>query len=376
MKNAASLAVIALALVACSGAANRPVASLPNAATGIAAPTSFTAASAERADDGSYRITWQAPGARQVRLFAAADADPVVKGVPVASGGEAGTAAVTGLDTGKRWYFTLVPDRGDALVIADRGLHLRTAPNFRDIGGYRAADGRWVRPGFIYRSDQLDRLNDADLAVIGSLGPALVADLRTQSEREREPDRLPPQARPLILDVVGNSEGALGGDLRQAVSAIAAGKGADMLIAANREFVSSPSARAAYGALLRRLIDGTDGPVIYHCTAGKDRTGWATAVILTLLGVPRDAIMADYLLSNSYLREKNAATVKAAAAAGAKINPAFLESVLTVRREYLQSAFDEVDRAYGSFDAYARDGLGLSDMDIAILRRKYLTPAP
>jgi protein-tyrosine phosphatase len=164
--------------------------------------------------------------------------------------------------------------------------------------------------------------------------------------------------------------------MRQAQAAIASGKGAEMLVSANRDFVTLRSARAAYSALLRRLIDGGQEPIIYHCTAGKDRTGWATAVILTLLGVPRETVMADYLQSNAYLRTKNDATMKALAASGAAINPAFLEPVLTVRPEYLQSAFDEVDRTYGSMEAYARDGLGLTALDIAVLRRKYLSGSP
>jgi len=86
--------------------------------------------------------------------------------------------------------------------------------------------------------------------------------------------------------------------------------------------------------------------------------------------------MADYLKSNAYLQAKNEATMKALAASGAGINPAYLEPVLTVRPEYLQSAFAEVDRTYGSMQAYAREGLGLSDLDIAVLRRKYLSGSP
>ena len=226
--------------------------------------------------------------------------------------------------------------------------------------------------GLIYRSDQLDRLSDADLAAMGALGLSAVADLRTATERARGADRLPRGAAPLVLDVVADSEGSLGGDMRKADAAIAAGKGVEMLIEANREFVSLPSARSAYAALLRRLEQAPPGATLYHCTAGKDRTGWATAVILTLLGVPRETVMADYLLSNAYLRAKNEATQAALAKAGTPIPPAYLEQVLTVRPDYLQSAFDEVERRHGSFDAYLRDGLGLTEADIATLRRLYL----
>ncbi|WP_313806937.1 tyrosine-protein phosphatase [Sphingobium sp.] len=365
MKRPVFLSVIALALAGCAGHAF-PERGTITAHRGAAVP--FTAASVEKLPDRTYHIGWRAADAGRVRIFTGSAA----RGTTIAEGGSTGEATVTGLDPNRRWFFSLVPDRGAPLVVADRGLHLPTAPNFRDIGGYRTTDGHWVKPGLIYRSDQLDRLDDRDLAIIGALKPSLIVDLRTASERAREPDRLPPHARPLVLDVAADGSGSLGGDMRKAQAAIAAGQGAEMLVAANRDFVSLPGARAAYGTLLRRLAEGQDGPLIYHCTAGKDRTGWATAVILTLLGVPRETVMADYLLSNAYLRAKNDATVKALAASGAAIDPAFLEPVLTVRPEYLQSAFDEVERHYGSFDAYLRDGLGMSPQDITQLRRRYL----
>ncbi|GLT02304.1 protein-tyrosine-phosphatase [Sphingobium jiangsuense] len=333
----------------------------------------FTAATANRiAGSDDYRLDWAADHAGTVRVYAGTSPDGVTTGTPVALGPASGSAVVTGLEPGRRWYFTLVPDNGAPLVIADRALHLPTAPNLRDIGGYRTTDGRWVKMGLIYRSDQLDRLSDADLAAMGALGLSAVADLRTATERARGADRLPRGAAPLVLDVVADSEGSLGGDMRKADAAIAAGKGVEMLIEANREFVSLPSARSAYAALLRRLEQAPPTATLYHCTAGKDRTGWATAVILTLLGVPRETVMADYLLSNAYLRAKNEATQAALAKAGTPIPPAYLEQVLTVRPDYLQSAFDEVERRHGSFDAYLRDGLGLTEADIAALRRLYL----
>lgn len=249
---------------------------------------------------------------------------------------------------------------------------IETAPNFRDIGGYRTMDGRRVRRGLIYRSDQLNHLSDGDLVKMDALGLRLVVDLRTESERTREQNRIPPGARTLVLDVAADASGTLGGDMRKAQTAIAAGKGEELLVAAYRDFVSLPSARAAYGTLLHRLASGQDAVVAYHCTAGKDRTGWATAIILTLLGVPRDTVMADYLTSNHMLARKNAAILAALRSTGSGMDPAFFEPALTVRPEYLQSAFDEVTRRYGSFDNYVRKGLGLSGAEIATLRRRLL----
>lgn len=253
-------------------------------------------------------------------------------------------------------------------------LHFATAPNFRDIGGYRTQDGYIVRRGVAYRSDQLDRLSDADLQAIAVLRPAVVADLRTATERSREPDRLPPGARAVVLDVAADSTRSLGGDMRQAMAQIASGQGESLLVEANREFVTLPSARASYVALIRLMLDA-DGPVVFHCTAGKDRTGWASAVVLTLLGVPRATVMEDYMASNARLAEKNEATFAAIARSSHPIDQAFLRPVLTVQPRYIAAAFDEVAQSYGSFDAYVRQGLGLTDAEIARLRARFLVRA-
>lgn len=368
MWRAALAATLVLTLPACATVDQRPVAGAVAEQPGV---IPFTSASVSA--DGT--ISWSAPGAGRVTVYAGTDAAVSDRTKPVGQGDTTGSIRVSGLAPGKRWFFALVPDRGAPLVIADRGLHLKTIPNLRDIGGYRTTDGRWVKMGMIYRSDQLDRLSDSDLGAMGDLGLALVADLRTASERSREPDRLPAGAEHLVLDVAADSHG-LGGDMRQAMTLINSGKGAAMLTEANREFVSLNSARTAYRALLGRIGAEDAGPTLYHCTAGKDRTGWATAVILTILGVPRETVMADYLASNDYLRAKNEAILAAAGSASTPIACEHLEPVLGVRAAYIEAGFAEVDKRYGSFDRYVREGLGLDDAAIDRLRATLLAGEP
>ena len=321
-------------------------------------------------------VRWAAPGAGRVHVYAGEGSDPVTQGTPIGSGAENGSIEVDAAADGTRRFFTLVPEKGAPLVVADRSLHLPTSPNLRDVGGYRTTDGRWVKMGRIFRSDQLDRLTERDRGLLGAAGVRLVADLRTVSEREREPDRLPDGAEHIVLDVAADSKGSLGGDMKQAFAKIATGKGAEMLTEANRDFVSLDSARASYQTLLNRLAAPSAVPTLYHCTAGKDRTGWASAVILTILGVPRETVMADYLASNVYLEQKNAASVAALARSSTPVPAAYLEPVLTVRASYIEAAFDEVNRRYGSFDAYVRDGLGIDDATVAALRAHYLVGTP
>jgi protein-tyrosine phosphatase len=369
MWRAALAATLVLTLPACATVDQRPIAGAVAEQPGV---IPFTSASVSA--DGT--ISWSAPGAGRVTLYAGTDSAVSDRTKAVGQGDATGSIRVSGLAPGKRWFFALVPDRGAPLVIADRGLHLKTIPNLRDVGGYRTTDGRWVKMGMIYRSDQLDRLSDSDLGAMGDLGLALVADLRTASERSHEPDRLPAGAEHLLLDVVADSKGSVGGDMRQAMATIAAGKGAEMLTEANRDFVSLDSARSAYHTLLTRIGAEGAGPTLYHCTSGKDRTGWASAVILTILGVPRETVMADYLASNDYLRAKNDATIAMLGKLPTPIARENLEPVLTVRAAYIEAAFAEVDKRYGSFDRYVREGLGLDDAAIDRLRTTLLAGVP
>ncbi|HZC17101.1 MAG TPA: tyrosine-protein phosphatase, partial [Caulobacteraceae bacterium] len=304
-------------------------------------------------------------GAVEVYARAAPAANgPEGLGRRVGRGASSGQITVADLPSADHWYFELRPAHGAPLVTADRGLHLKSAPNFRDIGGYRTADGRWVRMGLVYRSDELDKLSDADLATLARLTPLLVVDFRTLKERTRGPDRLPPGAAGLVEDVLADAPPSYD-KITDAAGA------ADFLADANRQFVSLPSARASYTGLFSRLPTAS-GAVVYHCSAGKDRTGWATAVLLTALGVPRAAVMADYLASNTYLADKNRAIFAAMPpAAAARMAP-----IMSVRAAYLQAGFDEVDRRYGSFDNYLREGLRVDDKALAALKARLLAGAP
>ncbi|SNS47443.1 protein tyrosine phosphatase [Sphingomonas laterariae] len=370
-------AALAAALPLLAGCATAPAGDIAAASQRQDGVIPFASVTAARDDGtGDYLLNWVAPDAGRVTVYAGHDPAAIGRDHAVGAGDAVGSIRVSGLAPGKRWFFALVPERGAPLVIADRGLHLPSVHNLRDIGGYRTSDGRWVKMGLIYRSDQLDKVSEADLAAMGDLGIRLVADLRTESERQREPDRLPAGAEPLVLDVAADSQGSLGGDMRKAMAAITAGKGAEMLTEANRDFVSLGSAKTAYRTLLDRLDAPDAGPTLYHCTAGKDRTGWATAVILTLLGVPRETVMADYLASNDYLRAKNEKAIAGMAKMGLSVPRENLEPVLGVRAEYLQAAFDEVDKRFGSFDAYLKQGLGLGDAEIEALRTRYLAGRP
>jgi protein-tyrosine phosphatase len=237
-------------------------------------------------------------------------------------------------------------------------------PNLRDVGGYPSADGRRVRLGLLYRSTALDRATDADLQELARRGIRTVIDLRTTAEREAGPDRVPEGASSIDLDVMADAPGAspariaqLASQPQKATRLLARADIAATFRQSYRGLVSLPSARASYRVLFLRLADEDALPALYHCTTGKDRTGWATAALLLLLGVPEQAVYDDYLLSNGYLLRGLQPVLDRFAAGGG--DPRLLRPVLGVEAEYLRAALEEARLRYGTIERYFADGLGL-----------------
>jgi protein-tyrosine phosphatase len=327
-------------------------------------------------------VAWAAPkSAGKVTVYAGQDPraleDDPTTGRQVGEGAATGTVDVSGLAAAPRWYFALDPAKGGTLVVADRSLHLAASPNFRDAGGYRTKDGKWVRMGVLYRSDAIDKLTDADLATLEALDVKLVCDLRTDYERGRAPDKAIPGAEDVVLDVAGNSdltkqitEAILNRDAAAINTLLGDGKGAQLLTQGGRSYVSSDTAKAAYTAMFERIGDPAQVPAVYHCSGGKDRTGWASAAVLTALGVPRATVVADYLKSNDYLAPGNEKTLALVSAIG--IDRTVLEPTITVSQPYLDASFAEVKAKYGTFDQYLTKGLGVTPKELASLKQEML----
>lgn len=231
-----------------------------------------------------------------------------------------------------------------AVVAADidHSLHLEGPKNARDVGGYPTVDGHTVRTGKVFRTDALSTLTPADLASLESRDVKVVADLRTVYERTIQPDKVPAGATPRWYDVLGKAPITTLVDLPSAYVA----------------FIDAPGAGEAFGAVLRDIRD-SDGAVLYHCSAGKDRTGWTTAVLLTILGVDRATVNEDFMLSNTYRDFEDNGSSGSTTLNG-------------VKQEWLDASFATAEQKFGSFDNYVRDGLGLTDTDVAALKAKLL----
>lgn len=251
---------------------------------------------------------------------------------------------------------------------------LVTAPNFRDAGGHATVDGRKVRTGLMYRADGLGKVDATDTAVLVGLGITLVVDLRSQTERDNEPDVLPADVELLIADVMGRQNDEMFGEVfanpKRAGELLGGTAGRDLMCGVYRCFVSAAGARTAYRDVFARMSD-VDAPTVFHCSQGKDRTGWTQAVLLTLLDVPRATIMEDYLASADHLAAKNSRILREIRSRG--FDPEHLKPVFDVREEYLDTAFTTAEQTYGSVEDYVRDGLGVTDTQVARLRERLLT---
>ncbi|TVV75836.1 tyrosine-protein phosphatase [Sphingomonas solaris] len=244
---------------------------------------------------------------------------------------------------------------------------LEHAYNLRDLGGAMTVDRRRVRHGLLFRSAALCEIDDRERALFEAMGLALLIDLRTSAERAHAPTAIPVRAW-------SRDYGGSGGEIHtiwRQPDLTPQGARALMLDV----YRAMPDEQAAaYAELLRRIADG-DLPLLFHCTAGKDRTGVAAALLLDLLGVPREAIEADYLRTRTTLRHGLARVRAALVEMGLpRWSDAVLEPVLGVEPDYIEAMFRSVEQSCGSVAGYARNRLGMGEEAIARLRDRLLTP--
>jgi protein-tyrosine phosphatase len=240
-----------------------------------------------------------------------------------------------------------------------RHLNLEGASNFRDLGGYAASDGRTVRWRQIFRSNHLGHVTEADIKVLRWLGLKSAFDFRGTEERVAAMCGLAEIAvhsLPIEPTVVAALRARLA-----AGATLSSTDALDVMRDSYRNYVlhSTPSFRALFAHLLEDCA-----PLVIHCTAGKDRTGFACALILHALGVPDDLIAQDYLLTNRFYRRDPSASSDL---------PDDVRQVLaSVEASFLAAAFSAISAHYGDLDTYFRDGLGLRARERARLETRYL----
>ena len=257
-------------------------------------------------------------------------------------------------------------------IPTERRLPFSGVKNFRDLGGYPASDGRSVRWGVLYRSDALHRLTDSDRRYLSSLHLDRVIDFRANYEKDREPDRLPDDLKQRLVEIpiLDNSTGHFQNSGERFVRILKTVDASMSMIDTNVELATR------FTPEMRQFIEvvfSADGrPNLFHCAAGKDRTGFAAAILLRLLDVPQEVVMQDYLLTNQYFLRRYAGSLNVMRLLRGRRFAESVRAFMIAQPAYLSAAFRAIDETHGSFENYVCDGLGLTKLDVARLQSLYL----
>jgi len=254
-------------------------------------------------------------------------------------------------------------------MVKERIPPLEGALNFRDLGGYAAQDGRTVRWNTLFRSGTTHAMTARDIAALEALRIRYAYDLRSNRERSSRPTRLTAVAQ---LEVRYLEHEHLPGDLQEALKSPHSGpqQSRQLMISLYRELPDQFA--AAYRALFRQIAEG-DLPLVFNCTAGKDRTGVAAALLLTAIGVSREQILEDYMLTEQFFERSCEMILADARALLLKdMDRDVWEPLMRVHPDYLNAMFDELMATYGSVENYMRERLGLDETQLARIRQHLL----
>ncbi len=261
-----------------------------------------------------------------------------------------------------------------------RVIKLDGQANFRDIGGYKTKDGHTLKMGKVYRSGELQKLSDTDVQKLKALKVNKLVNFLLKEEIEkRGRDRLPEGTEEIFVPIDGN----VAADLTQKANiARETGDFSKMPAEINPVVhkVLPEVGAESYARLIREIIKDKDGTLVYHCSHGIHRTGTATAIILSLVGVPWNVVRQDYLLSNETRKEEvekriiqlGKMTAKTQGIPFKEVDMTNIKAFYILEGEYIDATRDEIIKNYGSFEDYAHKVLGLSNEEIQALKNTLL----
>ena len=258
-----------------------------------------------------------------------------------------------------RPYFNLVSG-SDTTVVSNRYIDFENTVNFRDIGGLKTKDGKTVRWGKIYRSDNLSQLETNDFSKFNNMHIKTVYDLRTDHEIKGKEDHLPENVQYKHTPTVEDQEGEIAKLRAKVINGEITDKQATEQTVKFYEDAVTVNVKSL-SEIIRQITDSNE-PVLYHCSAGKDRTGIVSALILSILNVDRKTIVDEYMLSNYYRKaktEKMLGKAKLAKIIKPKMDLKAIEVFMTVDEKFINATFNAIDKEYGGIDKFIQNQLGI-----------------
>jgi protein-tyrosine phosphatase len=323
-----------------------------------------------RTGNDSAKISWKIRGKiLKIVIYSRQPKDEIEHHFTVAGMKENASTNISGLDPDNRYYFEVVSDSGLKTTISERRVPLEGSVNFRDLGGYETADGRRIKWGLVFRSDNLGRITDRDVAFLQRMGIRLVCDFRTPAEAKNLPDRFPRNGRVKYLhlpiqhgefDPANTFERIQKGDIEWMTE--------EFMIKGYIKNIDNFA--PVWSTLFNCLSDRSSRPIVFHCTGGKDRAGVCAALILLTLGVSEETVITDHGLSNVYIAgvlEKIYARIRSAG-----VDPRQVSSYFTAPQNAIVAFIDHIRQTYGSAAGYLRKKAGIEQKIIDQLKKDLL----
>lgn len=274
-----------------------------------------------------------------------------------------------------RLFFLICPKEGKNYVFSTRLVNLDRTDNFRDCGGYETIEGRRVKWGLLYRSDQLSNISERDVTFLKNMGLKTIVDYRSKSEASDAPDKeisgtntysLDPNAKTAQL-----AAGSIDDDVNKSILDLLKehkfhpekyGDPEENMYKQYKKFIYSDASKKAYRELIKLILDEHNLPLVQHCRGGKDRTGFGVAIILLALGVREECVIYDYTLTTQYRVTKNKKQMNLYKKYTKDEQTLTLLSTLQQSKAiYMETAINEMKKTYGSIDSYLKDALGIDE---------------
>lgn len=326
-------------------------------------------ATVSRIGADSVRIRWRHAADPQAVAVYRGDSPAAIDRRRALARTEAEAVALNALDPHHPHYFELAPAQGRPLIVGERRIPAEGTVNMRDLGGYRAADGRRVRWGLIFRSDNLARLTDAGLALVRRMGVNLVCDFRTPAEAARSPDRFPGAGGAGYLPLpIQHGEFEPTATFERIKSGDTDWMTEEFMLQGYVENIERYA--PVWATVFEKLGDRSHRPLLFHCTGGKDRAGTCAALVLMALGVPEEAVIEDYGLSEQLIegvRKLIYTQIEALGVDVRKVAPYFSAPVDRIR-----ALIGYINATYGSTVGYLTKKAGVGEALIERLREELL----